>query len=350
MTTTRPGRVGLVGCGEVARYGHLPAIVAEPGLELVAVCDVSPEQLAQVSVPDGVARVRTLEEMPDIDALVVTSPAGVHAENVAWAAERGVPVLCEKPLAVDEATSLAMVDRMEAAGVALWVGFTYRFSPVARRIHELVAAGAVGQVRALRMVFLWDLHGVFADREARTGVNGRRVGRMLEGGPLVDCGVHQIDLARWWLDADLAVDHATGVWFDDLDGVDAPEHITAHLSGGGAQVMVEISVAYGHRAPAVPKTFTYEVIGTDGVIRYRRDDRDFLLVDRAGTHDLGWAHEKSFGGMYAELAKALRGEDHQLPSGRDGVAATRAALAATAQAVVGRRRPPLVNEQGPASV
>lgn len=336
MTSVRAPRLGIVGCGQVAQYGHLPAILAEPGLDLAAVCDVSHERLAGADVPEDVARVTSLDQMPDLDALVVTSPAGVHADHVAWAARHRLPVLCEKPLSLDEPTSIAMVEQMHAAGVPLWVGFTYRFSPVARRIRELVASGAIGQVRVLRMVFLWDLHGAFEHRATRTGVNARRLGRMLEGGPLVDCGVHQIDLARWWLGTDLTVDYASGAWFDDLDGVEAPEHVMAQLSGGGARVLVDISVAYGHRAPSVPKSFSYEVIGTDGLIRYRRDDREFVLVDDRGTHDLGWAPEKSFGGMYSELAAALRGQDHDLPTGLDGLAATHVALEATAQAVAGR--------------
>jgi xylose dehydrogenase (NAD/NADP) len=336
MTTERRCRVGLVGCGEVAGYGHLPALLRAERLDLVGVCDVSTDRLAAAPVPAEVTRCTSLEEMPDLDALVVTSPAGVHAENVEWAARRGVPVLCEKPIAVDEATSLAMVEQMEAAGIPLWIAFTYRYSPVARRIRELVATGAVGEVRALRMVFLWDLHGAFQNRSARTGVNQRRIGRMREGGPLVDCGVHQIDLARWWLGSDLQVDHATGVWFDELDGVGAPEHVTTHLSGGGARVLVDISFAYGHRSPSRLPTFTYEVIGTEGVIRYRREERDFVVIDGAGRHELGWAPEKSFEGMYADLAAALHGAQHALPTGRDGLAATRLALDATSRAVAVR--------------
>lgn len=329
-----PHRIGVVGCGAVASYGHLPALLADDRFDVVGLCDVSPERLAAAPGPDHARRVLALDELPGIDALVVTSPAGLHAEHVAWAAGRGVPVLCEKPLAEDLPTARAMVEQMEEAGLPLWVGFTYRFSPAARRIRELVQAGAIGDVKAVRLVYLWDLHGAYEDRDARTGVNERRVGRMLEGGPLVDCGVHQIDLARWWLDADLGVDHATGVWFED--GFEAPGHVTAQLSGGGARVMVEISVAYGHTAPRTLPQYSYELIGTDGVVRYRREERELVLLDAAGAHDLGWAPEKSFEGMYAQLAAALDGNAHDLPSGRDGLAATTVALDATARAVVGR--------------
>ena len=334
--SARPRRIALVGCGEVASYGHLPALRRAERLELVGVCDVSTDRLAAAPVPAEVARCTSLDDLPDLDALVITSPAGAHAEHVAWAARRGVPVLCEKPLALDEPTAVAMVEQMEAAGLALWVGFTYRFSPVAQRIHDLVAAGAVGQVRSLRMVYLWDLHGAFEDRQAHTGVNQRRLGRMLEGGPLVDCGVHQIDLARWWLGSDLDVEHARGIWFDDLEGVTAPEHLTTHLSGGGAHVLVEVSFAYSHRSPTRLLSFGYEVIGTDGVIRYRREERDFVLVDSAGKRELDWAPEKSFDGMYRDLAAALHGQEHALPTGRDGLAATRLAAEATTQAVAAR--------------
>ena len=97
-----------------------------------------------------------------------------------------------------------------------------------------------------------------------------------------------------------------------------------------------MSFASSHRSPTRLLSFGYEVIGTDGVIRYRREERDFVLIDGAGTHELDWAPEKSFDGMYLDLAAALHGEQHALPTGRDGLAATRLALDATTRAVAAR--------------
>ena len=140
MTSVRSPRVGLVGCGQVAQYGHLPAILAEPALELAAVCDVSHERLAGADVPEDVARVTSLDQMPDLDALVVTSPAGVHADHVAWAARHRLTVLCEKPLALDEATSIAMVEQMQTAG-----------APLVGRFHLPLLTGGPADPRAGRV-------------------------------------------------------------------------------------------------------------------------------------------------------------------------------------------------------
>ena len=82
-----------------------------------------------------------------LDAVVITSPAPNHYENVADAARRKLPVLCEKPLAVSLDEAGAILDLMERAGLPLYVAFNYRFSPCALAIKTLVAEGAIGDVR-----------------------------------------------------------------------------------------------------------------------------------------------------------------------------------------------------------
>lgn len=318
-------KVGVVGCGAVAQYGHLPAILRTPGLELAAVCEVDPGRLAEVSDATGARPCASLDELAgaDLDALVITSPAPLHEEHLAWAAEHGLPVLCEKPLTLDEAASVRAIELMERAGQPLYVGFTYRFAPAALEIRRLLREGAVGEPRALRLIYLWDLHGAFADREHFTGVNERREGRIAEGGPMIDCGVHQIDLARWWLGGEPEPTSVIGI---RVEGRETPDHLIAHLDVDGCQVMIEISIAYGHTAPATRPTFSYEVIGSEGVLRYRREEREFVAIGRSGIRDLHWSPEKSFDGMYAAFAGALTGGPADLlPTGRDGLAATRIA-------------------------
>lgn len=330
----KSARVGLIGCGAVAQYGHLPAILATPGLDLAAVCDVDPDRLAEVAAATGGRPCSSLEELAgaELDALVITSPAPLHEEHLLWAAGRGLPVLCEKPLTLDEAGSVRAIEAMERAGQPLYVGFTYRFAPAALEIRRLIREGAVGTPRALRLVYLWDLHGAFADREHFTGVNERREGRIAEGGPMIDCGVHQLDLARWWLGAEPVPTSVIGI---RVEGRTTPDHVIAHLDVDGCQVMVEISIAYGHTAPATRPTFSYEVIGSEGVLRYRREERDFLAIGRDGIRELDWSPEKSFEGMYAAFADALIGGPADLlPTGRDGLIATQLATTLTERAAV----------------
>lgn len=318
-------RVGVVGCGAVAQYGHLPAIQAEPGLELAAVCEVDPDRLAQVAAVTGAQPYRSLDDLAaaELDALVITSPAPLHEEHIWWAAGQGLPVLCEKPLTLDEKGSVRAIEAMERAEQPLYVGFTYRFSPVALEIRRLIREGAVGQPKALRLIYLWDLHGAFADRERFTGVNERREGRIAEGGPMIDCGVHQLDLARWWLGGEPVPTSVVGI---RVEGRHTPDHIVAHLDVDGCQVMVEISIGYGHTAPRTLPSYSYEVIGSEGVLRYRREEREFVAIGRDGVRELAWSPEKSFDGMYAAFASALTGGPADLlPTGRDGLQATRLA-------------------------
>jgi len=70
-------------------------------------------------------------------------------------------VLCEKPLAENEADGWKMVEAMERAGKHLFVGFIYRFSEMALRIRQAIREGEIGQVRSLRLIYIWDCHGKF---------------------------------------------------------------------------------------------------------------------------------------------------------------------------------------------
>lgn len=151
----------------------------------------------------------------------------MHLANVLQAAQHGKHVLCEKPLAMNETDITRMIETMDMAGLMLFTGFTYRFSGSSKEIHRLVRNGAIGQVRALRLTYLWNLHGKWKwDEKGERIASPLRVGRMLEGGPMVDCGIHQIDLARWWLGSEIEWQRGIGVWVEDYN---APDHVYLHM-------------------------------------------------------------------------------------------------------------------------
>lgn len=330
-------RLGLMGVGVVASYGHIPAIGRTQGLTLKSIFEPDVGRMmdakARFGVPDGFTDAEAFFKS-GIDAVVVTSPAPAHLDNVMMAARFKKPLLCEKPLAMNEADSQRMVDVMAAAGLPLYVGFTYRFAPCALEIKRLVGEGAVGAVRSLRLIYDWDCHGKFDPRDSNV-TSFRRDERMVEGGPMVDCGVHQIDLARWWLGQEVVRHHGVGAWVDDHA---APDHMYLHLDhAGGAHTMVEISYSYAHTSRDTRSHFAYELIGTDGVIRYDRQARVFEVLNRHGTQHLPWHEEKNFDGMYAEFARALKsGMPGNMPTGTDGLLATRVARVATEEAIARR--------------
>ena len=327
-------RIGLMGCGVVAGYGHLPAIAAVPDLELAAVFEPSAARRREMApLYPQAAWCATSEEFfaQQLDAVTVTSPAPHHRANVVAAARAGCHVLCEKPLAMDPAEVAEMSRAVELAGKRLFTCFVYRFAQPAQEIRRLVQERAIGEVRALRLIYNWHCHGkwLVAPDGTRT-LNARRAGRMDEGGPMVDCGTHQIDLARWWLGQEVVAESSAGAWIDPQA---YPDHVWLHLThSGGAHTMVEMSYSYLHTA-AEPRydQFRYELIGTDGVIRYDHEAGSFEVRDTHGTRQLPYVKDvKDFTGAYQAFARFLAtGESGDLGSVHDGLEAVRLARQGT---------------------
>jgi len=334
-------RIGIMGCGVVAGYGHGPAIRDTHDLELAAAFDPSPAQLEKFTQQfPGVRGYTDADEFlsSGLDAVSITSPAPVHLDNLRACARHGLPVLCEKPLAMNDADIATMIATAEDVGIPLATAFCYRFSPVAMKIKEIVRSGAIGEVRAMRLLYLWDLHGKYEWREDGQRVESpRRIGRMIEGGPMVDCGVHQIDLARWWIGSEIVRQQASAAWVDQE--YEAPDHVWLHLDHeNGCHSAVEMSFSYTHTAREPISHFSYHLIGTDGLIRYDRDGWHFEVRHGRGTDILPGASEKDFHGMYREWSHALHtGEMRDMPTGRDGLVVTRIARTSTEQAIADYR-------------
>lgn len=341
-------KIGVMGCGVVADFGHVPAILQTPGLQLSALYDPIIERAQMLARKYEISTATDDIETffaAHLDAVAITSSAPAHRQNLEDAARRKVSVLCEKPLALNEDDIETMIVTMHEARLPFYAGFCYRFSPCALQIKQMVDDGVIGDVRSLRLVYTWNLHGRY--EPGPDGVwreNARRVGRMLEGGPMVDCGVHQIDLARWWLGSEVVHQTGVGAWVEEYA---APDHAYLHLDhANGAHTMVEMSFTFGHTVRDPLSQFQYQLIGTDGLILYDRDTHRFEVRHPLGTELLPWHDEKNFTEMYAAFARALEtGEDGPLPTGLDGLIATRIARLGTEQAIAAR--PPVTRAMRP---
>jgi predicted dehydrogenase len=346
-------RIALLGCGTVAGYGHLPAIVATRGLELAALVDPQRSHLDAAGERFGVplerrfTHVSQMLEHVRLDAVTVTSPAPCHFSNVIAAAQQGCHVLCEKPLAENEADGRQMIDVMKHANKHLFVGFIYRFSDMATRIREAIRNKEIGEVRSIRLIYIWDCHGKWArgaagpaqsvvhpseeaDAQGRR-LNLRRDRFMKEGGPIVDCGVHQIDLARWWTGSEIVRFSGHGTRIDADHS--CPDHVYIHAThANGVHSMIESSFSYGHTAVEQQVQYLFEAIGTDGVIRFNRADNSFTLANSSGTEQFAYKPEKNFEAMYAQFAAACEtGDTGPFATGEDGLIATRIAREAAGQ-------------------
>lgn len=333
-------KVGIIGCGVVADYGHAPAIRSTEGLTIGGAYDPDQAVMAAFCKRHEVPGFASLDAMLDsgIDTVAICSPPEAHGANAIAASLRRLPILCEKPIAQTEADALDMIAEVRRNETPITVGFVYRYSPVAQTIHKIIREGLIGEPRSLRLIYLWDLHGQWmADPNGKWVESPRWRGRMLEGGPMVDCGVHQIDLARWWLGKEIVHTAGAGAWVSNYE---APDHVTLHLDHeGGCHTMVEISFTYGHTARETRSVFQYEIIGTGGVLRFDREGWILEVRNGEGTTRYPGASEKDFPGMYAAFRDAFAsGDFSEMPTVEDGLIATRIARTATDHLIEQRKR------------
>ncbi|XAL98007.1 Gfo/Idh/MocA family oxidoreductase [Phycisphaeraceae bacterium D3-23] len=339
-------KIGVMGCGVVAEYGHLPPLRDSERFDLHALMDPDKARVKDYAKRFGVPHAHTEPEAfytSGIEAASLCSPAPFHLDNVRGCAEHGLPVLCEKPLAMDADEASQIVDLMGRAKLPLYVGFCYRFAGCAQTIRNLVQDGAIGDVRALRLIYNWDCHGKYEQGpDGKWRVYQRRADRMHEGGPMVDCGVHQVDLAQWWLDSPAVRCHGHGAWVDDFA---APDHMWLHLDHeNGAHTCIEISYSYGHTTKQKYNEFIYELVGSDGIIRYERNTDLFELRTHQGTEPLDHTGEKDFGRMYDAFADALESDKPgDLCTGEEALRVTDIARTATQRVIRERIESPAVS-------
>lgn len=195
-----PIRLGVAGTSWWADLMHLPSLTSHPGAAVVAVCGRDPGRAEALAAKYGVARAYTsYEAMLDqagLDAVVVATPDDLHAPMALAALERGLHVLCEKPLARSAAEARLMYEAAERAGVVHMVFFTYRWTPAYRFVRDLVADGRLGRPLSFALSFSngYGLRPGYAwrfDARRASGVAG-------------DLGSHMIDLARWILGDEVA--------------------------------------------------------------------------------------------------------------------------------------------------
>jgi predicted dehydrogenase len=201
VTGGAPLRIGIAGYGMMGRahcYGYrvAPLIRALPVTPVVTVMSgrdraALAAAAAACGVGDHVTDWHALVGRDDVDVVDICTPPGTHAEIAQAAAAAGKAVLCEKPLAVSYAQATAALAAVTRAGVHHAVGFNYRRLPAVALMRQMVADGAVGEVRLWRASWLSD---EFTDPATPWDW---RFDRAMGGTTIADLGSHLIDLARW---------------------------------------------------------------------------------------------------------------------------------------------------------
>jgi myo-inositol 2-dehydrogenase/D-chiro-inositol 1-dehydrogenase len=183
-------RVALIGAGRIGRL-HARILAAAPEVDALVVADVVAERATEVAaetaagaavpVTAGTSIGGTIEAA---DAVVIAAGTDAHGELIRTAIGLGKPTFCEKPLAFDLDETIALVDKIEAAGATVQVGFQRRFDPAYLEAQRLVASGELGTVYLVRLI----AHDHEPPPDAYIPVSG---------GLFRDSSIHDFDALRW---------------------------------------------------------------------------------------------------------------------------------------------------------
>lgn len=150
-----PLRAAIVGCGGISK-NHAAAYTHLSSSTLVAVCDIDYERrqqrAAEFEVPKHYANYQEMFELEKLDVVSICTHAPLHSEIACAAADSGIHVLCEKPLALDLESADHMVEHCSRAGVHLAVSHQFRFLPALRLAKRLVTEGRIGALRCVQEI------------------------------------------------------------------------------------------------------------------------------------------------------------------------------------------------------
>jgi predicted dehydrogenase len=185
-------RVGVIGLG--MGRNHVSGFNKHSQAHVVAICEQQEDRLAEIGDRDNVpGRYTDAAEMiakENLDIVAIATPNKFHHPYTMMAFEAGANVFCEKPMAMNAQEAREMIAAGRAAGKRLMINFSYRFSPQSWALKKEVDRGTLGDVYYARTQWL--------RRRGMPGFGGWFGTKALSGGgPLIDLGVHRLDLALW---------------------------------------------------------------------------------------------------------------------------------------------------------
>jgi predicted dehydrogenase len=314
---------GIISTADINRK-VIPGAHASPKVDLAAVASRDQaranEYAKQWEIEHAYGSYEALLADPEIEAVYISLPNTMHCEWSIKSLEAGKHVLCEKPMTRHTDELEAAFDTAERTGLMLSEAFMYRHNPQTKKLKELVADGAIGELRVVRSVFSYSLYDEDNIR-LRTDV---------EGGALMDVGCYNVSGSRL-LGGE--PEHVFGeAWFGP-SGTDWVLSGTLRFPG-------EVIGAF-HCGTALPEQDELEAIGSEGtiflddpwhcanpVIEVRRDD---------GVERIELEREDSYRLELENLSDAIRGEGELLLGRADAIGQARTLEALHSSATSGKR-------------
>ena len=337
--TDRRIRIALVGCGRISA-NHIRAIALHhERAELVAICDTQPERLeqAQQLITEAAAEYPGAATEPvrfhhyndllaaaqtnttPVDLVVLATPSGLHPGQVIAAAEAGLHVCTEKPMATRWADGVAMVRACDAAGVQLFVVKQNRFNSTLQLVRRQLQEGRFGRLAMVAVNVFWQRPQSYYNQDSWRGT------WEFNGGALMNQASHYIDLLDWLVGPVQSVSASIATLGREIE-VEDTAALQLRWRSGALGTMAVTMLTY-------PKNLegSITLLGETGTVRiggpavnqiehwaFADSCPDDALVEQASyatTSVYGFGHPP----YYANVLDALQGKEEALCDGREGL-------------------------------
>jgi len=324
--------VGVIGLGRLGKLYASYFLGRITNARLVAVSDtlddVAESFAKEHGIPKSFKHYQELISDGNVDAVVIVTPTSTHRDISVEAANAGKAVFCEKPLSISMDESIAIRDAVERTGIMFHLGFMRRFDRGYAAAKKKIDEGAIGTP----IVFKSSSRDPF--RPSLEYLDPKH-----SGGLLIDCGIHDIDIARWIM-GEVSSVYAIGdvLAYPEVKEINDVDNAIATLkfeSGTLGEIDLSRSGIYGY-------DIRTEILGTKGTLKigYLRETPLMVLTENNVSHDTVPYFMERFGEAYVtqlqDFIDHLLEEKAPSITCHDGIAALRISLAATRSLHEGR--------------
>ncbi len=297
MTQSNKIRIGMVGAGAIAQ-AYAQAFTQSDHAELVAVVDVRQEAADAVASSNhckAVTDYTKLCDAVDVDAVLICTPPATHPEICVHFLEKGIHVLCEKPLAVNMESALEMVAAAEKSNAKFTMASKFRYVEDVKKAKAIISSGILGELILFENTFAGHV-----DMRQRWNANPEISG----GGVMIDNGTHSLDVARYLLGPLAEIQAVEGRRIQDLP-VEDTVRIFARTQNG-VMASIDLSWSLNKQLPDY-----ISIYGSQGTIlvgwkesKYRRNsDQEWIVFGN------GYNKTEAFTAQLNNFALAIRGEE-----------------------------------------
>mgnify|MGYP000109832231 CR=1 FL=1 len=310
-----PIKIGLIGFGRMGGF-YLDEMLKSGKWEIAYVCDLSPEsrELARRFVPGAqiVSDEQLIFDDPEVQVVGLFALADSRKEQIAKAVATGKHIISEKPIAESIEKEWQAVELAEKSSVLATVNLYLRNSWYHKTIKSFIEQGEIGELAIIRVCHM-------------TPGLAPGEGHEYEGPAFHDCGMHYIDIARWYADSEYKTWHAQGMRMWDYKD---PWWVQCHGTfENGIAFDVTQGFVYGQLSRNQTHNAYTDIIGTKGIVRMTHDFRTAVVELHGVNRTLRL--EKPFGGKNLDklcniMADSIESgkRDPRLPQMRDSAIAS----------------------------